>query len=107
LDHKGASTKEASAAAELAFKPFGTGRHLCFGYQLTLLVMKASLYVFAKDKRRTIKFDEESVKIENGLFPEAAQGFWRVTCTWTGCACLELVLEIYTHKNTLILDNNS
>ena len=43
-----------------------------------MLVMKASLYVFAKDKRRTIKFDEESVKIENGLFPEAAQGFWRV-----------------------------
>ena len=65
------STKEASAAAQLAFKPFGTGRHLCLGYQLALLVMKASLYVFAKDKRRTIKFDEESVKIENGLFPEA------------------------------------
>ena len=65
------SEKEASARAQLAFKPFGTGRHLCLGYQLALLVMKASLYVFAKDRKRTIIFDEKSVKVENNLFPEA------------------------------------
>ena len=33
--------------------------------------MKASLYVFAKEEKRIIVFDEESVKIENNLFPEA------------------------------------
>ena len=52
--------EKASAAAQLAFKPFGTGKHLCLGYQPAL------------DKRRTIKFDEVSVKIENGLFPPEA-----------------------------------
>lgn len=65
------SKNEASPRAQLAFKPFGIGRHLCLGYQLALLVMKASLYVFAKEKKRIIVFDEESVKIENNLFPEA------------------------------------
>lgn len=76
---------EASERARMAYRPFGTGRHICLGYQLALLVMKASLYCFAVGaKKRTIKFDESDVTIVNQLFPEA-----KVKDGFSGRVCSE------------------
>ena len=61
---------EASERARLAYKPFGTGRHMCLGYKLALIVMKASLYCFATNGKRVIEFDQETVTIESSVFPE-------------------------------------
>ncbi|VEU37415.1 unnamed protein product [Pseudo-nitzschia multistriata] len=58
-----------SKEAQAAFTPFGMGRHLCLGYQLAMLVMKSSLYCFAKDETRVIKFDAEKTRVKPGLFP--------------------------------------
>jgi len=62
--------KEVTEFAKSIFRPFGFGRHLCLGYPLAKLVMNANLYCFASKRNRSIVFDEDKVKIENGIFPE-------------------------------------
>uniref|UniRef100_A0A7R9WBB3 Cytochrome P450 n=1 Tax=Pseudictyota dubia TaxID=2749911 RepID=A0A7R9WBB3_9STRA len=58
-----------SKEAKLVYKPFGMGRHMCLGNQLALLVMKSSLYCFAREETRAIEFDTEKVSRKSGLFP--------------------------------------
>jgi cytochrome P450 len=59
----------ASAFAKSTFRPFGFGRHICLGQPLAKLVLKANLYCFVSKGNRSIKFEEEKVKIVNGIFP--------------------------------------
>lgn len=61
--------KEVSNFARSIFRPFGFGRHLCLGYPLAKLVMNTNLYCFARNGDRSIKFDEDNVKLEPGIFP--------------------------------------
>lgn len=58
-----------SEFAKSVFKPFGFGRHVCLGYPLANLVLKANLYCFASKKSRRITFDETKVKIVDDIFP--------------------------------------
>ena len=58
-----------SKEAQAAYRPFGAGRHMCLGYQLALLVMKSTLYCFAREETRTIEFDTNKVGTKFGLFP--------------------------------------
>jgi len=61
--------KEVSKFARSIYRPFGFGRHLCLGFPLAKLVMNTNLYCFARNGDRSIKFDEDKVKLEPGLFP--------------------------------------
>lgn len=58
-----------STFAKKAFRPFGSGRHICLGYPLAKLVMKANLYCFVSKANRSIQFDTKKVKIVDDLFP--------------------------------------
>ena len=58
-----------SAFAKKAFRPFGSGRHICLGSPLAKLVIKANLYCFVSKANRSIQFDTKKVKIVDGLFP--------------------------------------
>ncbi len=62
--------REISNFAKSVFKPFGDGRHMCLGWNLARLVMKANLYCFASDPGRRILYDVNAVKVENAIFPE-------------------------------------
>ena len=58
-----------SAFAKKAFRPFGSGRHICLGSPLAKLVIKANLYCFVSKANRSIQFGTKKVKIVDGLFP--------------------------------------
>ena len=58
-----------SAFAKKAFRPFGSGRHICLGSPLAKLVIKANLYCFVSKANRSIQFDAKKVKIVDGIFP--------------------------------------
>jgi len=58
-----------STFAKKAFRPFGSGRHICLGYPLAKLVIKANLYCFVSKANRSIQFDTKKVKIVDDLFP--------------------------------------
>ncbi len=59
----------ASEFAKSTLRPFGFGRHICLGYPLANLVLKANLYCFAMKSDRSIEFDEEKLDIVEGVFP--------------------------------------
>ncbi len=58
-----------SEFAKSTVSPFGFGRHICLGYPLATLVMKANLYCFTMKSNKSIEFDEEKLKIVEERFP--------------------------------------